>query len=236
MSLVEMIDCEKSYGQPGGHESLRILDQLNLTVEQGESLAVTGRSGSGKSTLLHLIAGLDRPNGGVIRFDGEELGDKTEEQLARYRTRDIGMVFQLHQMLPQCTALENVLLPAFADGAPAPPSQVRDRAESLLENVGLADRMKHLPAQLSGGEKQRCAIARALLNRPRLLLADEPTGSLDDLSAGSVMDVLQRLHQEEGLTVILVTHAEEWSRRMSRQLHLQAGQLEDPQASTGSVT
>jgi len=228
MAFLEIVDCTKSFDQPDGSEPVAILRQANLRVEAGESVAVTGRSGSGKSTLLNLIAGLDKPDSGKILVNGQPVEQGDEKALARYRTRGVGLVFQLHHLLPQCTALENVLLPAFADGAPNAPAEARERAASLLEKVGLGDRLGNKPAQLSGGERQRCAIARALLNQPRLLLADEPTGALDEDSAKRVIDLLLKINQEEGVTLLMVTHAEEWARCMGRRLQLHEGQLREP--------
>ncbi len=222
---LELESVCKSFPQPGGNEPVAVLRDLDLSVGEGESLAVTGRSGSGKSTLLNLIAGLDRPDSGVIRVDGVRLEEDDEAALSRFRTKGVGLVFQLHHLLPQCTALENVLLPAYAEGAPRAPGEAVDRASDLLRKVGLGDRMDHRPAQLSGGERQRCAIARALLNEPGLLLADEPTGSLDEASAGLILDLLLEINRDEGVTLIVVTHARELARGMSRVCDLRGGRL-----------
>jgi lipoprotein-releasing system ATP-binding protein len=187
----------------------------------GEAAAVTGPSGSGKSTLLHLIGGLDRPSGGSIRIDGDEPYDLPEGQLARFRNRKIGFIFQGHHLLPQYSVLENVLLPALA--FPGDRSAARKRAGELLERVGLSHRLDHRPAELSGGERQRAAVARALVNRPGILLGDEPTGSLDNKTAESVASLLFDLHRDEGTILIVVTHNLELAGRFGRRMELQDG-------------
>jgi predicted ABC-type transport system involved in lysophospholipase L1 biosynthesis ATPase subunit len=203
-----------------------------LEAVQGDSLAIVGPSGSGKSTLLQIIGTLDQASSGQVELDGRDLGAMTDTQLARVRNTEIGFVFQSHYLLPQCTAWENVMVPTLADAdppgkpdGPAGGSSRVDRALRLLERVGLGKRMGHFPGQLSGGERQRVAVVRALINRPQLLLADEPTGALDRASAESLGQLLVDLNREEGVTLIVVTHSRELARRMKRVLALENGTL-----------
>lgn len=244
-ALLELEDVWREFPAAGGGAALTVLRQVSLRVLAGESVAIIGPSGSGKSTLLHTIGSLDRPTRGRVRLAGTDLAALTEEQLAAVRNRQIGFVFQSHFLLPHCTVWENVLVPTLAQpGAkePAcpggePPESVRGpggappiesvaaRATRLLHRVGLADRLHHRPGQLSGGECQRVAVVRALINRPQLLLADEPTGSLDSASAAALGQLLVDLNREEGVTLIVVTHALELARRMGRRLRLADGRL-----------
>ncbi len=204
-----------------GEETVRVLDGANLEMTGGEAAAIVGPSGSGKSTLLHLIGTLDRPDSGSIEIDGRDPLALPEPQLARFRNRCIGFVFQDHHLLPQYSVLENVLLPtlAFRHDAPA----ARDRAAELLRGVGLEHRLGHRPAELSGGERQRVAVARALVNRPSLLLCDEPTGSLDSRTAEAVSDLLVQLHRREGAMLIVVTHSPDLAGRFERRYALEDG-------------
>ncbi|MEA3367328.1 MAG: ABC transporter ATP-binding protein [Planctomycetota bacterium] len=229
--LVELNDVTKRYPSPTGEDGPPVLRGISLAVAEGEALAVVGPSGSGKSTLLNIIGTLDRPTAGRVRLAGQDLSAMDEEALAEVRTRRIGFVFQLHHLLPQCTALENVLVPALADQA-AVPEEVAARGRALLERVGLADRMGYRPGHLSGGERQRVAVARALVNRPALLLADEPTGSLDREASGTLADLLLELNRADGVTLIVVTHAAALAERMGRRLELRDGTLTpmDPDA------
>jgi len=225
--FLELSSVCKRYLGPGGAD-VDVLRGVELVVQVGQSVAVVGPSGSGKSTLLNLIAGLDSPTSGVVRFDGQDMSAMNERRAARMRRDRVGFVFQQHHLLPQCTVLENVLVPTLAGGkrgegvSPAP----RDRALALLERVGLADRLAHRPGELSLGQCQRVAVARALINGPALLLADEPTGSLDADSRAALADLLVGLPQD-GLALIVVTHWEELADRMSRVLKLEAGRLVD---------
>src|SRR5262249_50685471 len=196
------------------------------------SLAIVGPSGSGKSTLLQIIGTLDRPTSGTVTLDNQDLNQLDELQLAAVRNREIGFVFQAHYLLPQCTVMENVLVPtlaksaqAAADAVPKQTESLEARAEKLLKRVGLAERALHRPGELSGGERQRAAVVRALINRPRLLLADEPTGSLDHASAQQLGQLLIELNQEEAVTLIVVTHALELARRMKKVWRLSDGRL-----------
>ncbi len=219
---VELESVCKRYDAPGGGEGPWILRDVSLAVEAGESLAVTGPSGSGKSTLLNIIGALDRPTSGSARLDGRELSALTDDELAAIRNRRIGFIFQLHHLLAQCTALENVMVPTLTGRGDA---QAEPRARRLLERVGLADRLDYRPAELSGGQRQRVAVARALINQPSLLLADEPTGNLDRGSAEELARLLVELNAEEGATLIVVTHSTELAGRMARALELRDATL-----------
>jgi lipoprotein-releasing system ATP-binding protein len=203
MSLsVEHVDKEF----PTRSGTLAVLRDVNLSVANGESLAIMGPSGSGKSTLLHIVGTLDAPTRGRVTLDGTDPFTLPERRLAVFRNRHIGFVFQDHHLLPQCTVLENVLIPTLVAGEGTATGNSED-ARRLLERVGLSDRLDHRPAELSGGERQRAAIARALIRRPRLLLADEPTGNLDRKTAHAVGELLVELHQQEGTILIVVTHS-----------------------------
>lgn len=212
-------DVHKSF--PLGERTVEVLRGISFELGQGEALAVTGPSGSGKSTLLHLLGTLDPPTSGSVEIDGRDPWSLSEKELARFRNRTVGFVFQDHHLLPQYSVVENVLLPALAfresrDGA-------RSRARELVERVGLGHRRDHRPAELSGGEKQRVAVARALINRPTLMLCDEPTGSLDRKTAGSVTDLLFELHRETGTVLVVVTHSLELADRFGRRCELVEG-------------
>jgi len=204
-----------------GGRAVTILDGVSLDVDAREMVAVTGPSGSGKSTLLGLIAGLDRPTAGSIVLDGVEITMLDEDALARLRRDRIGFVFQSYHLIPTLTALENVALPLELAGRPRP----LDRARELLAAVGLADRAEHYPAQLSGGEQQRVAIARALALRPRLVLADEPTGNLDSATGAQIIELLLALNREHESTLVLVTHDEALARHAERIVALRDGRV-----------
>ena len=223
--LLELRHVCKRY-QPEGGAALDVLENINHTMRRGESLAVLGPSGCGKSTLLHLIGTLDRPTSGEVWLEGVDWQTLDARGIARLRNRRLGFVFQLHHLLPQCTVLENVLLPTLADPLARPGAACTQRAERLLERVGLADRRHHRPGQLSGGERQRTALVRALINEPPLLLADEPTGSLDRAAAESLGDLLAELNREEGVTLVVATHSLELARRMARICQIRDGALE----------
>jgi lipoprotein-releasing system ATP-binding protein len=209
---------------PTRSQPLCVLQACSLEMSRGQNLAIVGPSGSGKSTLLNIIGTLDTPTGGSVTLSGCDPFTLSEPELAKFRNRQIGFVFQDHHLLPQCSVLENVLLPTIAGGTPN--QEVFERARMLLERVGLAERLEHLPAELSGGERQRVAIARALIGRPALLLADEPTGNLDRTTAHSIADLLLELQQLEGSMMIVVTHSSELARRMNRRLEIDEGKLE----------
>ena len=210
---------------PTRGEPLVVLREISFELSVGENVAILGPSGCGKSTLLHLIGTLDEPTSGTITLQGEDPFSMTEPQLARFRNRNIGFVFQDHHLLPQLSVLENVLVPALAEGSPT--SKQVDRARELVERVGLAPRIDHRPAELSGGERQRVAAARALIHNPILLLADEPTGSLDRTNAQAIGDLLLDLQQQENTMLVVVTHSLELARQMSRRLELDDGRLRE---------
>src|SRR5512133_2691552 len=229
--LLELIDVTRGYESPGNGGTLPVLDHISLQVREGESLAVVGPSGSGKSTLLQIIGTLDHPSSGKVLLDGKDLGTLDETDLAYTRNVCIGFVFQAHYLLPQCTVLENVLVPTLpANPGPGARQEFIRRAEKLLARVGLADRATHRPGQLSGGERQRVAVVRALINQPRLLLADEPTGSLDHHSAAELARLLAELNREEKVTLIIVTHARDLAAGMGRVLELKDGKLQPLEA------
>jgi len=199
---VEAIGLERTYAS--GHTRVAALDGVTLGIRRGEFVAVMGPSGSGKSTLLNIVAGLERPTAGTVRVDGEDLAKLDEEALARHRSRRVGMVFQAFNLLTRTSAMENVELPLIYSGVRA--KERHRRSHEALARVGLAERADHIPSQLSGGQQQRVAIARSLVNRPSILLADEPTGNLDSRTSVEIMQVFQELNEKENLTIILVTH------------------------------
>ena len=222
-ALVQLENVTKTYPTPGG-EGLTVLDAVSLAIAAGESLAVVGPSGSGKSTLLNIIGTLDRPTTGRVLLDGRDLSHLGDDELAAVRSRRVGFVFQLHHLLPQCTALENVLVPALAGGGTVA-AETEQRGKQLLARVGLADRMAYRPGHLSGGERQRVAVARALINQPALLLADEPTGSLDREASANLEQLLVEVNREEGVTLIVVTHASPLAAHMAQAMELRDGRL-----------
>jgi ABC-type lipoprotein export system ATPase subunit len=223
-NLVELNAVTRVFAPPG-QPPVSVLRELSLTIPAGERLAILGPSGSGKSTLLNLIGGLDRPDRGSVRVHGRNLAELSDRDLAEVRNREIGFVFQLHHLLPQCSVLENVLVPTLARRDRPDRAALQARALDLLERVGLSTRREAFPGTLSGGERQRVAVARALVNRPCLLLADEPTGSLDADAAAALAELLTTVHREEGITLVVVTHSQELARRMDRSLWLRQGQL-----------
>jgi lipoprotein-releasing system ATP-binding protein len=210
---------------PTRNGDLAVLRGIDLELHTGDALAVLGPSGSGKSTLLHIVGTLDRPTGGAVTLDGEDPFGLPEKQLAHFRNRHVGFVFQDHHLLPQCTVLENVLIPTLA-GANTDGAGLEVRARELLRRVGLSERLDHRPAELSGGERQRVAIARALILRPKLLLADEPTGNLDRKTARTVGELLLEMHRQEPTILIVVTHSAELARLLPRQLEMNDGLLQ----------
>jgi ABC-type lipoprotein export system ATPase subunit len=219
--ILELGGVTKSYSSPEGVET-PVLRGVDLTLGKGESLAIAGPSGCGKSTLLNIIGTLDRPTSGRVVLDGRDVSTLSEPQLAEVRSRVVGFVFQLHHLLPQCSILENVLVPTLVA---KPDGDVEARARKLLERVGLGHRLSHRPGQLSGGECQRAAVVRALINRPKLLLADEPTGSLDRGSAESLAQLLGELNKEEGVALVFVTHAADLAARAGKVVELRDGKL-----------
>ena len=221
--VLKLEDVHKQY-ESADHDPVPVLRGISLIVQRCDSLAIVGPSGSGKSTLLNILGSLDSPTRGSIRLDGEELAPIPEQRLAAIRSQKIGFIFQSHHLLPQCSVLENILVPALAATGRAPASAV-ERAKQLLERVGLGHRLTHQPAQLSGGECQRVAVVRALINRPSLILADEPTDALDHSTAESLADLLVELNRDEHVTLVVVTHSEELAAKMGTTHQLQDGQF-----------
>jgi lipoprotein-releasing system ATP-binding protein len=223
MSLLQAVQLEKRYVD--GPAVVQVLAGLDLDVAAGDRIAIVGESGVGKSTLLHLLGALDQPTGGRLLFDGQDVFAQSEAELALFRNREIGFVFQFHHLLGDFTALENVMLPGLI--AREPGGMVRARASELLERVGLRDRMAHRPGQLSGGEQQRVAVARAIMRRPRLLLGDEPTGNLDPVTGEGVQQLLIELNHEHGSALVVATHNDQLAAAMSRTLRLADGRLHE---------
>ncbi|WP_295223677.1 ABC transporter ATP-binding protein [Seleniivibrio sp.] len=209
--MLEIINLNKTFGM--GESSIHVLTDFNMTVEQGERVAIVGQSGAGKSTLLQIIGGLDSADSGIINFKNENIFDKKGKELDRYRNREVGFVFQFHYLLDDFTALENVMMPAMIAGEDT--AENREYAKSLLARFGLSDREIHFPSQLSGGEQQRTALARALMNRPSMILADEPTGSLDKKNSEEVLSMFDSL-KNDGITVLIVTHDDEIAKSCDR--------------------
>ena len=223
--FLSLRNVSKSYQSVQDAPPVSVLRDISLEAAAGESLAIVGPSGSGKSTLLNIIGTLDHPPSGQVWLQGRDLAELNEEQLAEVRSRQIGFVFQAHHLLPQCTVLENVLVPTLALPSSSRPQDSADRATRLLERVGLGQRLDHRPGQLSGGERQRVAVVRALINQPQLLLADEPTGALDRPAAEELAKLLIELNREEKVTLIVVTHAVDLAERMQKILNLRDGHL-----------
>ena len=223
--VLELAGVSKTYASPDGGPPVSVLKDIELRLAAREAVAIIGPSGSGKSTLLNIMGALDHPSAGTVKLDGRVLASLSEAELARVRNRNIGFIFQLHHLLPQCTVLENVLVPTLTEPAELNTAAAQERAQQLLEWVGLGPRLSHRPGQLSGGERQRVAVVRALINRPKLLLADEPTGSLDHAAAAKLADLLVELNRKERVAVVLVTHSLELARRFPRLLELREGIL-----------
>src|SRR5436190_14481045 len=223
--ILELAGVTKSYRSPEGVET-PVLRGVDLSLAAGASLAIAGPSGCGKSTLLNIIGTLDQASGGKVTLAGRDITGLSEKELSDVRSRVIGFVFQMHHLLPQCSILENVLVPTLTGRAP---DGAEDRARKLLDRVGLGPRLSHRPGQLSGGECQRAAVVRALINKPQLLLADEPTGSLDRASAASLAQLLGELNREEGVALVYVTHSPELAAKAGRVLELKDGRF-DPGA------
>ena len=224
-TLLKLSDVTKRYAPVEEAAAPDVLRGVSLSIVAGESLAITGPSGSGKSTLLNIMGTLDAPTSGRVVLDGQDLAGMDETQQARLRNEQIGFVFQLHHLLPQCTAYENVLIPTLVRGHRVRGEDADVRARRLLERVGLDTRLRHRPGELSGGEQLRVAVVRAMINEPRLLLADEPTGSLDAGSAKRLADLLVELNREEAITLIVVTHSVVVAERMQRRFEMRDGLL-----------
>jgi len=233
-TLIRIDNLHKSFYD--GDIELKVLKGVNLDIHKSEILAIMGASGVGKSTLLHIIGTLDRPTDGNIFFEDEDITAFSERELTRFRNDAIGFVFQFHQLLPEFTALENVAMSRIIrntrnavdkDGNRYNSNDAYEKAEILLESVGLSERLRHFPNQLSGGERQRVAIARALVNQPKVVLADEPTGNIDDKTSEAVLDVLQEINERLNQTFIIVTHDSRLSERADRTVHLVDGKIAD---------
>jgi lipoprotein-releasing system ATP-binding protein len=216
MPLLSLTHISKSYREPGSDAAVSVLRDISLDIQAGESVAIVGPSGCGKSTLLNILGTLDSPDAGEYVFDGESIAACPVTRLAELRSEKIGFIFQLHHLMPQCTVLENVLLPTLA---------LRQRAESLLASVGLHDRLAWKPAQLSGGERQRVAVVRALINQPKVILADEPTGALDEKNAEALTTLLLDLQKTTDISLVMVTHHPAQAARMGRVLTMHEGNL-----------
>ncbi|MBL9092996.1 MAG: ABC transporter ATP-binding protein [Planctomycetaceae bacterium] len=221
--MTQLVVSEVTKDYPTRDKPLSVLRGCSLELSAGQNAAILGPSGSGKSTLLYIIGTLDRPTGGRVTLDGTDPFALGEPELAKYRNRRLGFVFQDHHLLPQCSVLENVLVPTLADSPSK--SDAADRAKQLLNRVGLGDRLDHRPAEISGGERQRVAIARALVHKPALLLADEPTGNLDRTTAAAIGDLLLEMQQHEGTMLLVVTHSLELASRFQRRFELDDGRL-----------
>ena len=224
MNDTEVLVCEQVRKEfRDADRRLEVLSGVDLHVRSGETLAIVGASGSGKTTLLQILGGLDRPSGGRVRIAGQDMASLSEAQRGTLRNRALGFVYQFHHLLPEFSALENVAMPLLVRRVPV--ADARKQSTELLARVGLAERLTHRPAQLSGGERQRAAVARALVTRPQVVLADEPTGNLDGANAQSVFELMLELNRELGTSLVLVTHAPEIARRLQRSLLLKDGVL-----------
>jgi lipoprotein-releasing system ATP-binding protein len=219
--MIEIKNLSKTFLKDG--LAIEVLKELDLRIDTGESLAVVGVSGSGKSTLIHILGTLDHPTSGAILFDGVDVFTWPEQKLAAFRNRKIGFIFQFHNLLPEFTSLENTMMPALIRRMPK--REARVKAEALLTEVGLGNRVSHKPGELSGGEQQRVAIARALILEPEILLADEPTGNLDTETGKKIEEILVTLNKTKGITLIAVTHNRSLANRMSRQIGLRDGRI-----------
>jgi len=220
-SLLRVCDLHKSFTEGGS--KIHVLQGVDFELGEGERLAVIGESGVGKSTLLHIIGTLDRPTSGEILYRGNALPITDEVALSEFRNREIGFIFQFHYLLPDFSALENVMFPALIQGVA--PGTAKLRAETLLDMVGIKDRMSHRPGKLSGGEQQRVAVARSVILQPKLVLADEPTGSLDVRIGHEIQQLLFKLNHDQGIAMIIATHNREFAHKIGRQVELKAGKL-----------
>jgi lipoprotein-releasing system ATP-binding protein len=220
-SFVRAVNLGKTYAR--GKQPVLVFGDLNFTIAEREVVAIVGPSGSGKSTLLHLLGGLDRPTRGAVKIAEFDIAKLADVDLARFRNREIGFIFQFHHLLPEFTALENVMMPLLISRSPHNPA--KQQAEKMLDRVGLAHRVNHRPGELSGGEQARIALARALVGKPRLLLADEPTGDLDSKTGDGINELLREVHRTQLLTSIIVTHNERLAATCDRVLHLEDGRL-----------
>ncbi|GGZ55666.1 lipoprotein-releasing system ATP-binding protein LolD [Lysobacter xinjiangensis] len=222
-AVIEARGLGKTYAE--GSLRTPVFDGLDLAVARGETVAILGASGAGKSTLLHLLGGLDTPSAGEVYVDGQKMSALSDAERGRLRNRALGFIYQFHHLLPEFTALENVMLPVVLGGARVP--QAEQKARALLDAVGLGHRMAHKPGELSGGERQRAAVARALVNRPGCVLGDEPTGNLDEKTAATVFDLMLDLNRDQRTSLVLVTHDRRLARRLDRVLELHEGRLRE---------
>lgn len=221
MELIRTEELKKSYGD--SKKTVEVLKGISLTINRGETVAIVGASGVGKSTFLNLLGGLDRPTSGEVYYEGKPVFKHDDRKLAAFRNSSIGFVFQFHHLLPEFTALENVVLPALIGGASF--NEAAERATGLLVEVGLKDRLNHKPGELSGGEQQRTAMVRALMRSPSVILADEPTGNLDSRTGEEVFDILMEQNRSRGMTMIIVTHNERLAGRLTRRLRMVDGNI-----------
>jgi len=219
--MITVTDLHKSF--PMGEQTLTVLQGINLTIQRGELIAVIGASGAGKSTLLHVLGLLERPTKGSVLFEGQDLFQLSEPDQAEFRNRRIGFVFQFHHLLPEFTALENACMPALIQRRQ--PAEIEREAVAILNEVGLGSRLRHKPGELSGGEQQRVAVARALLQKPDLVLADEPTGNLDTHTGEALFSLMREMNKARGTTFVIVTHNDKLSAQADRIIHIQDGQI-----------
>lgn len=219
MPILKAKDLTKEYGK--GDAAVRALDGVSLEINKGAFVAIVGASGSGKSTLMHLIGGIDRPTSGRVTIDGNEIDRLDESEMAIFRRRNIGIIYQFYNLLPTLTAAENIMLPRLLDGR----KPDRDKLAAILDTIGLADRAKHLPGELSGGQQQRVSVGRALINDPALILADEPTGNLDSKSSGEIIDLLKLANKRYNQTLLVITHDEKIALQADRVLTIADGRL-----------
>ncbi len=222
--IIGLEKVSKSYEKPGSLKKREVLNEISLKVDSGESLSVIGPSGSGKSTLLNILGTLDMPTSGMVKLNDKNILNYSEPQLAEIRNKHIGFIFQMHHLLPQLTLIENVLLPTIASNSKNDKAGL-ERAKELLESVNLHDKIKQYPSQLSGGECQRATVVRALINQPGLILADEPTGSLDEDSAEQLGELLSKINKEQNVAMIVVTHSMELAKKMNKMYKLNHGKL-----------
>ncbi len=222
--LLQLKNISKGYGEIGTHSFRPVLKELNFQLEKGEKVSIVGPSGSGKTTLLNLIGAMDLPNSGEIIFDDKNITTYSKKELASFRNQHLGFIFQLHHLMPQLTLWENVLLPVLPQGKVT--KAQKEWAEYLINKVGIWEQRKQKPSEMSGGECQRTAVVRALINKPKLILADEPTGALDEANAFALSELLVQLSDEENVTLVTVTHSSELAGKMDKQYLLRNGKLE----------
>ncbi len=222
--LLQLKNISKGYGEAGTHSFRPVLKELNLELEKGQKVAIIGPSGSGKTTLLNLVGALDTPDSGEVMFNGTNITGYNATQLADFRNKNLGFVFQMHHLMPQLSMWENVLLPLLPQGKVT--KEQKDWAEYLIKKVDISEQRNQKPSEMSGGECQRTAVVRALINKPELILADEPTGALDEANANALSELLIQLSEEEGVTLVTVTHSAELAQKMDSKFVLRNGKLE----------